>query len=568
MSTVNQGCLEKIKQEAEKIENEIIAAIKSGQSFRVEAGAGAGKTYSLNKVINWIQKEKFEEFHRDKKFVACITYTNTAVEVIKDRLTSNSFIIPSTIHSFAWDAIKQYQIQLIKFSKNKYHLDKILRVDYSIEKNKPGSEVYNLSHNDVIEAFSTLLDHEKFRNLFSRKYPIILIDEYQDSSKILISKFVEHFISKKTGPIFGFFGDSWQTIYDLNLVCGEIEHENLKIIKKIINYRSAPRIVEVLNFLRPNLPQYAYNSSDEGEVLVIANNFCDNRNKSGYYKDDLVDEEIKTRLDKLTSILHREVYKENESSKVLMITHKRLAMQQGYSNIANSIVINRDDDPVVLFVVNYIEPVYEALYRSDSVRLFELLKIRRYPVLKKSDKTRWKQFFDALTLARKNRLIDVLKVVFDFGYIQTPDKVIELYQKYQNKSNELYGGKKCTIKNFFEIEYSEFEALNSFFSSDSLYSTEHGVKGEEYDNIIYVIGKGWRDYDFEKYMPYLCETCHLENKDFIRNRNLFYVCCSRAKKRLLIFITTLLTPSFKQFLINMVGEENIIEFNDYINSFK
>lgn len=205
MRTVNQGYLEKIKKEAEKIENEIIAAIKSGQSFRVEAGAGAGKTYSLNKVINWIQKEKFKELQRDKKFVVCITFTNTAVEVIKDRLISNSFIIPSTIHSFTWSAIKQYQIHLIKFIKDKYHLDKILKVDYSIEKNKPGSEVYNLSHDDVIEAFSNLLDNEKFRNLFSRKYPIILIDEYQDSNKILIGKFVEHFISKKIGPIFGFF---------------------------------------------------------------------------------------------------------------------------------------------------------------------------------------------------------------------------------------------------------------------------------------------------------------------------------------------------------------------------
>lgn len=567
MRTVNQGYLEKIKKEAEKIENEIIAAIKSGQSFRVEAGAGAGKTYSLNKVINWIQKEKFKELQRDKKFVVCITFTNTAVEVIKDRLISNSFIIPSTIHSFAWSAIKQYQIHLIKFIKDKYHLDKILKVDYSIEKNKPGSEVYNLSHDDVIEAFSNLLDNEKFRNLFSRKYPIILIDEYQDSNKILIGKFVEHFISKKIGPIFGFFGDSWQTIYDLSQVCGEIEHENLKIIKKIINYRSAPRIVEVLNFLRPSLPQYAYHSNEEGEVLVITNDFCNNRNKGGYYKDDLVDEEIKTRLDKLTSILHRDVYKENESSKVLMITHKRLAMQQGYSNIANSILIQRDDDPVVLFVVNYIEPVYDALYKSDSGRLFELLKIRRYPVLKKSDKTRWKQFFESLILARKNRLIDVLKVVFDFGYIQAPDKVIELYKKYQNKSNELYAGGKCTIEKFLEIKYSEFEALNGFLSSDSLYSTEHGVKGEEYDNIIYVIGKGWRDYEFEKYMPHLCENPLLKDKNFIKNRNLFYVCSSRARKRLLIFVTTPLTPPFKQFLINMVGKENIIDFDEYVNSF-
>ena len=47
----------------------------------------------------------------------CITYTNVAVEVIAERLTTGSFIIPSTIHSFAWESIKQYQSKLIDIIK-------------------------------------------------------------------------------------------------------------------------------------------------------------------------------------------------------------------------------------------------------------------------------------------------------------------------------------------------------------------------------------------------------------------------------------------------------------------
>ena len=39
------------KAEADKVEAQIIAALQEGLSFRVEAGAGSGKTYSLNKVI-------------------------------------------------------------------------------------------------------------------------------------------------------------------------------------------------------------------------------------------------------------------------------------------------------------------------------------------------------------------------------------------------------------------------------------------------------------------------------------------------------------------------------------
>ena len=101
------------KEEADKIDALIMNAIQCGKSFRVEAGAGSGKTYSLNKVIEWIQENKWGEYSRKKQNVVCITYTNAAVDVITERLSKNSFIIPSTIHSFAWNAIRQYQSFLI-----------------------------------------------------------------------------------------------------------------------------------------------------------------------------------------------------------------------------------------------------------------------------------------------------------------------------------------------------------------------------------------------------------------------------------------------------------------------
>ncbi len=66
---------------------------------------------------------------------------------------------------------------------------------------------------------------------------------------------IEYFISKGVGPQFGFFGDAWQTIYQSNKACGLIEHENIKEIKKGSNFRSASKIVEMLNFIRSDLPQ-------------------------------------------------------------------------------------------------------------------------------------------------------------------------------------------------------------------------------------------------------------------------------------------------------------------------
>ena len=50
------------KEKADKVDEQIIEALRAGRSFRVEAGAGSGKTYSLNKVIEWIQENMWLEY--------------------------------------------------------------------------------------------------------------------------------------------------------------------------------------------------------------------------------------------------------------------------------------------------------------------------------------------------------------------------------------------------------------------------------------------------------------------------------------------------------------------------
>lgn len=565
------------KAEADKVDEQIIEVLKSGRSFRVEAGAGSGKTYSLNRAIEWIQANKWSDYSRKKQNVVCITYTNAAVDVIAERLAKDSFILPSTIHSFAWNAIKQYQSVLIDavttnpdFLPDEGDFNKVTEVAYTLGHRYKENGIQYLYHDDVLKLFCLLLDNAKFRRVFADKYPLILIDEYQDSYKPIINRFVDYFIAKGSGPQFGFFGDAWQTIYQSNNACGAIEHDNIDVIKKSSNFRSAPRIVQLLNDIRPDLPQKSAIDGFDGEVVVITcEDYNGARRTDRNFKGELPPEVLKSRLDEIEAKIKQDT-PNDESLKILMITHKVLATQQGYEQLLDVLGdgLRNKEDPFLLFFMNTVEPIYTALRKSNTQLLFDTLDIKRYPITKKSEKVKWQKLREQLAKVRTQKAIDVFELVYQTGLVPIPPKLDGYYRLYHDAPETMYVA-DTTIRSFLELEYSQFLAAIDFLYPEAVFSTEHGVKGEEYDNVVFVIGKGWSQYQFETYAPMITRKAAIPSGKqgaFERNRNLFYVCCSRPKKRLFFFISVPVEPLFKSFLVELVGEQNFFTYSKYLET--
>lgn len=563
------------KAEADKIDAQIIETLKSGHSFRVEAGAGSGKTYSLNRVIEWVQANKWSDYSRKKQNVVCITYTNAAVDVIAERLAKDSFILPSTIHSFAWNAIKQYQSVLVDavttnpdFLPDEGDFNKVTEVAYTVGHRYKENGIQYLYHDDVLKLFCLLLDNTKFRRVFADKYPLILIDEYQDSYKPIIDRFVDYFIAKGIGPQFGFFGDAWQTIYQSNKACGAIEHDNIDVIKKSSNFRSAPRIVQLLNDIRPDLPQKSAIDGFDGEVVVITcEDYNGARRTDRNFKGELPPEVLKSRLDEIEAKINQDI-PNDESLKILMITHKVLATQQGYEQLLDILGdgLRNKEDPFLLFFMNTVEPIYKALCTSNTQLLFDTLDIKRYPITKKSEKVKWQELREQLVEARAQKAINVLELVYQTGLIPIPPKLDGYYRLYRDAPETIYIA-EVTIRSFLELEYTQFLAAIDFLYPEAVFSTEHGVKGEEYDNVVFVVSKGWNQYQFETYAPMITGHSPVpkgKEASFERNRNLFYVCCSRSKKRLFLFVTVPVEPIFKAFLTDLIGEDNIYTYSQFL----
>jgi len=565
---------------ANEIDKTIIETVESGRSFRVEAGAGAGKTYSLEKVVDWLDHEKKNQFIKNGQNVACLTYTNAAVDVIAGRLSANSFIKPSTIHTFAWDSIKQFQSTLISSVKELQLLPKktdgsgelidgneLKAVTYSLGVRYIEEYTLYLFHDDVIKIFVKLLDSAKFRLILAKKYPIILIDEYQDSFRVIMDQFLKYFIGLETGPQFGLFGDSWQTIYAAQGACGLVENEKLVVINKEANFRSQGVVVDALNKIRPTLPQITASDETDGKITIITTSEYDaHRIQNGYYKGELEDSVLFSCINSVISKLDQQWC---GTTKKLMLTHKMLAKQQGYAQVLALLdehLKNKDDDHF-LFFQNKVEPIYKALQDNDSKKLFEVLGVERRPIESKQNKRQWRELKDKLAVARQGTIGSVLCSVEGSCLIGIPPKIEHwMAESKKSESGELFHGKPIT--ELYNIQYSEMLKAIEYFKPEAEFSTNHGVKGEQYDNVFLVLGRGWNDYKFDEQL-YLDPTKLDEKakKAYIRNRNLFYVCCSRPKKNLTILITAPINGHFKTYLEYVFGAENLIPFSQFIGQY-
>jgi len=105
-----------------------------------------------------------------------------------------------------------------------------------------------------------------------------------------------------------------------------------------------------------------------------------------------------------------------------------------------------------------------------------------------------------------------------------------------------------------KISYSEFVNLYNTEEGHNPYSTQHSVKGAEYDDVFVVLDNGrWNDYNFKS----LFESNGTESV-IDRTRKIFYVCCSRAKNNLVVYYPNPSGAAIAQ-AKRWFGSENVLQ---------
>ncbi|MDP2025904.1 UvrD-helicase domain-containing protein [Sulfuriferula sp.] len=523
-------------------------------SFVFEAGAGAGKTYSLIAALRYILKDRTRELQRTHQQVACVTYTNVARDKIIAQTDGDPAIYCDTTHAFAWMLVSPFQKRLRELVRTlpgwvdrveELDAANITEIGYALGRRSIEGGTANLHHDDIFPVFIELMQSAKFRNVVASRFPLILVDEYQDTNAELVECLKDQFIGKPHAPQFGFFGDNWQKIYGDG--CGSITHDALKRIDKKANFRSAKPIVDSLNLMRPELAQAVKDPTTPGEVHVFhTNGWGGTRLTKNHWQGDLPADEAARALKNVRAELKDVGWDFAGDTKVLMLTHRALATEMGYSSMRTVFAFNdsfaRKANEVIAYFHEHLEPAARAYLAKRFGKMFEAIDAERPVMNGPADKTRWADAMRRLCELRDTGTVgDVIEHLSSTGLQILSDAVV---RQESALADALAGGEPLTgrvkeLHALHAVSYQEIIALCEYLDGHSPFETKHGVKGDQFENVLVVFGRGWNDYDFNVYLKMAGNPDLIGSQAaaYERNRNLFYVAVSRPKRRLALLFT-------------------------------
>ena len=213
-----------------------------------------------------------------------------------------------------------------------------------------------------------------------------------------------------------------------------------------------------------------------------------------------------------------------------------------------------------------IEPTALAYEQQQYGELLQIKK--KQPQLKcQADKTEWMKNLGKVMHVRANSTIgNMLDLLMETKIPRLPSKIEEAEKRYQqltSKANDaLEESESKFIKKLSKlrsVKYSEVSNLSEYIDAKTPFSTKHGVKGAEFDNVLVVCGRGWNKYNWNQMLEWMDGSWTKDKQDaYERSRNLFYVSCSRAKHNLTLLFTQELTTKSTSVLEQIFSKENVL----------
>lgn len=293
-------------------------------------------------------------------------------------------------------------------------------------------------------------------------------------------------------------------------------------------------ILKLIEKIKKKIDKSDFSESDALDSLVISLN-------PKYNKENLRDNIVQsqaygTLYSELKDRSWKDVYSRCRVKKDSLMAYKLNASKGKYES-------NSQRDRILL----RLDSLYELIELYKARRVNDFLKLTKFKLENIESKVQLKETMDALIDVKKGKTIgEVMSYAEERGLLKND----ELFENFiQNQGYYLWS----RIQN---IEFKEYEESILYLKAYSPICTQHSVKGSEYDNVLLVLESGWNKYDYNTLFGKGSKNEAVRT----RTQNLFYVCITRAKENLVIYMPTndseIVTSAKCIF-----GEENVINID-------
>lgn len=573
--------------------------------FVMVAGAGSGKTTSLVKALAQIERTQGPALRRNGQQVACITYTEVAVEEIRGDVGNDELFHVSTIHSFLWTVIRPFQNNLREWVSNRLR-EKIAEEQEKVDNPRTkeatkaraadnverynrqlaeihavksfrygtGSDYTNgvLGHSDILKIGPEFIaGHALMQTLLTRRFPVIFVDESQDTDPAFVDALREVARAAPLGFCLGFFGDPVQKIYLQGAGPIPLE-EGWVTLEKPENFRCPQAVLRVINRIRAEDDQLEQtrgrhilvNGEDvpvEGSARVLI-----------LPADDRRQERLEEARRWLAEQDGDEGWLEEEDEqalRLLVLVHRMAATRLGFPNLYGSLNDRSPEDLssglidgtawVVRPFLSYVLPAVLARHEGREFEIMRLLR-KHCPRLQPDalagvDAAEFLnglqgligELVAMLEAGGDARVGDIVRFMRDNSLMAFDDRYAELIDLYAGTVEPVpEPAPDNAALRFMQCAASELWGYRKYIEKMSPFATQQGIKGAEFDKVIVVVDDQEGRTNTFSYGKYFGVTPPSEtdrenlaagrDSVFDRTRRLFYVCCSRALSDLAVVI--------------------------------
>lgn len=514
--------------------------------FVMVAGAGSGKTTSLVKALAQIERTQGPALRRNGQQVACITYTEVAVEEIRGDVGNDELFHVSTIHSFLWTVIKPFQNNLREWVSNRLQ-EKIAAEQEKIDKPRTreatkaraadnierynrqlaeidavksfrygtGSDYANgvLGHSDILRIGPEFIaGHALMQTLLTRRFPVIFVDESQDTDPAFVDALRKVAQAVPLGFCLGFFGDPVQKIYMQG--AGPIPpEEGWKTLEKPENFRCPQAVLRVINRIRAEDDKL---EQTRGRHVVVNGEDAPVEGSARVLilpADDRRQERLEEARRWLTEQDGDEGWLEEEDEealRLLVLVHRMAATRLGFPNLYSALNDRSPEDLssglidgtawVVRPLLSYVLPAVLARHEGREFDIMRLLRKhcpRFQPDALAGVDTagllnglqgQIGELVAMLEAGGNASVGDIVRFMRDNNLMEFDDRYVELIDLYVGAAEPVAEpATDNAALRFMQCDASELWGYRKYIEKMSPFATQQGIKGAEFDKVIVVV---------------------------------------------------------------------------------